>query len=73
MREKHCCPPSIIFVQLFHGSVTKVIIKGDGDIRVQSIGSVGFMPEKLQTYSNRIETAATQSSDQIKPEVPKSS
>ena len=30
---------------LMHGSITKIVIKGNGDIRVMSVGECGFMPD----------------------------
>jgi len=38
---------------LNHGSVTKVVIKGNGDLRVMSVGECGFMPDaKMVTCTN---------------------
>jgi len=38
---------------LMHGSVTKVVIKGNGDIRVMAVGECGFMPDlKMVTCTN---------------------
>ena len=51
---------------LYHGSVTKVVMKGNGDLRVMAVGSAGFMPPELMTYSNgRLEKLATASSEKV--------
>ena len=51
---------------LYHGSVTKVVMKGNGDLRVMAVGSAGFMPPELMTYSNgRLEKPATASSEKV--------
>jgi len=54
---------------LYHGSVTKVVMKGNGDLRVMAIGSCGFMPPELMTYSNgKLEKPATASSEKVTTE-----
>ena len=51
---------------LYHGSVTKVVMKGNGDLRVMAVGSAGFVPPELMTYSNgRLEKLATASSEKV--------
>jgi len=51
---------------LYHGSVTKVVMKGNGDLRVMAVGSAGFMPPELMTYSNgKLEKPATASSEKV--------